>query len=107
MEGDLAEIIVDTFVRRAFGLYAIVIVVGGLIALAVLSVRAYASRLFSEIERKLARLDHVEEQLSRLIAELPLHYQRRDEAIREYTAMNAKLDRLWDALVEMRGGRRG
>lgn len=103
MEGDIAEVIVDNFVRKAFGLYAMVIVVGGLIGLAVLSVRAYTSRLFSEIERKLAWLDHVEEQLSRLIAELPLHYQRRDDATREYTAMNAKLDRLWDALVEMRG----
>ncbi len=42
--------------------------------------------------------------LKRLIAELPIHYQRREDAIREYTAVNAKLDRIWEALIEVRNG---
>jgi len=34
------------------------------------------------------------------LAELPLHYQRREDAIREYAAINAKLDKLYDLLLK-------
>ena len=41
--------------------------------------------------------------LKRLVAELPLHYQRREDAIREYTTINAKIDRLTEVLIDIRG----
>lgn len=102
MEGDVVGAVADALFAKALGLYAVVAVAVGLIGLAALSVRAYAQRVVGEIERKLARLQTVEEQLAQLLAGLPLHYQRRDDAIREYTAMNAKLDRLWEALASLR-----
>lgn len=84
-----------------------------LIAGFMLVARAYARQTLGQIDARLDQIkdvahevNRVDADLRRLIAELPLHYQRRDEAIREYTAMNAKLDRLWDALVEMRGPQR-
>ena len=41
-------------------------------------------------------------EFARLRAVLPLHYQRRDDSIREYTAMNAKLDRIYELIMESR-----
>lgn len=71
--------------------------------------RWFAARLISDVDARLARIEavareveRVDNALQRLLAELPLHYQRRDDAIREYTAMNAKLDRVWETLLEMR-----
>lgn len=69
----------------------------------------FAARLLTDIEKKLARVDSVAQEVERvdgevkrLLAELPLHYQRRDDAIREYTAINAKLDRLYEVIMESR-----
>lgn len=82
---------------------------GGVFAL----LKWFAGRLLSDIEERLARIDavahevdRVDGDLKRLLAELPIHYQRREDAIREYTAMNAKLDRIWEALIEVRNGNR-
>ncbi len=82
---------------------------GGIFAL----LKWFAGRLLSDIEGRLARIDavayevdRVDGDLKRLLAELPIHYQRREDAIREYTAMNAKLDRIWEALIEVRNGNR-
>ncbi|MCX8018354.1 MAG: hypothetical protein N2690_10710 [Rhodocyclaceae bacterium] len=72
----------------------------------------FAARLLNDIEKKLSRIDalshevdRVDADLKRLMAEMPIHYQRREDAIREYTAMNAKLDRIWEALLEVRNAR--
>ncbi|MEW6560641.1 MAG: hypothetical protein AB1412_10660 [Pseudomonadota bacterium] len=83
------------------------VVLGGVFAL----LRWFAARLLSDIEAQLERIDavarevdRVDGDLKRLMAELPIHYQRREDAIREYTAVNAKLDRIWEALIEVRNG---
>lgn len=80
-------------------------VLGGVFGL----LKWFAGRLLSDIEEKLARIDaisseveRVDSDLKRMMAELPLHYQRREDAIREYTAMNAKLDRIYELIMEIR-----
>lgn len=57
---------------------------------------------FDRMEQRLTEVDKLESEFSRLRAELPLHYQRRDDSIREYTAMNAKLDRIYELIMESR-----
>lgn len=80
-------------------------VLGGVFAL----LKWFAGRLLADIEERLSRIDalarevdRVDADLKRLEAELPLHYQRRDDAIREYTSLNAKLDRVYEVLMEMK-----
>ena len=46
-----------------------------------------------------ASLKRTDADLRRLIAQLPIEYQRREDSIRETTAMNAKLDRIYEILV--------
>jgi hypothetical protein len=77
-------------------------VLGGVFAL----LKWFAARLLVDIEQKLTRIDdvarevgRVDAEVKRLIAELPLHYQRRDDAIREYTVINVKLDRLYELIL--------
>ena len=69
----------------------------------------FARRMLADIDARLARIDDVAREVGRvdadlktLIAEMPLHYQRREDAIREYTAINAKLDRLYEAMLEIK-----
>lgn len=83
-------------------------VLGGVFAL----LKWFAGRLLADIEERLSRIDalarevdRVDADLKRLVAEMPIHYQRREDAIREYTAVNAKLDRIWEALLEVRNAR--
>ncbi|MEW5790019.1 MAG: hypothetical protein ACOY4L_09050 [Pseudomonadota bacterium] len=71
---------------------------GGVFAL----LKWFAGRLLSDIEARLTRIDDLESRFERLMAELPLHYQRREDAIREFTTINTKLDRLYELLA--RGG---
>jgi len=82
-------------------------VLGGVFAL----LRWFAARLLSDIEERLSRIDivarevdRVDSDLKRLLAELPLHYQRREDAIREYTAINVKLDRLYELILKEHEG---
>ena len=63
----------------------------------------FAGRMIDEIETRLKRIDDLESRFERLMAELPLHYQRREDAIREYTTINAKIDRLTEVLIDIRG----
>lgn len=72
------------------------IVIGVLFAL----LKWFAQRLLADIDARLRRIDEVERRLERITAEMPQHYQRRDDAIREYTAINAKLDRLYELLMK-------
>lgn len=57
---------------------------------------------FDRMEQRLTEVDKLESEFARLRTELPLHYQRRDDSIREYTAMNAKLDRIYELIMEAR-----
>ena len=72
-------------------------------------VRWTVQRIMKDIDDKFVRMDDVQQQmvrvdadLKRLIAEMPLYYQRREDAIRDYTSINTKLDRLYEILVMMR-----
>ena len=75
------------------------IVLGGVFGL----LKWFAGRMIDEIETRLKRIDDLESRFDRLMAELPLHYQRREDAIREYTTINAKIDRLTEVLIDIRG----
>lgn len=59
----------------------------------------FASRIIADIDQRLARIDEVERKVEKLMAELPIYYQRREDAVREYTSINAKLDRLYELIV--------
>lgn len=72
----------------------------------------FARRMLANIDERLARIDEVAREvgrvdadLKRLIAELPLHYQRREDAIREYTSINAQLGRVYEVLMELKHDR--
>lgn len=105
MEGDV--------MLAGAGLPAVLAVGGAVLGGVVALLRWFAVRLLANIEARLERIDavarevgRVDADLKRLVAELPIHYQRREDAIREYTAVNAKLDRIWEALIEVRNGNR-
>lgn len=74
-------------------------VLGGGVAL----LQWFAKRLLSDIVERIEdvarEVGRVDAEVKRLIAELPLHYQRRDDAIREYTVINVKLDRLYELIL--------
>jgi hypothetical protein len=91
MEGD----VMDAGVTLPMLLSVGGLIVGGVFAL----LKWFATRLLDDIESRLRRIDELENRFERLMAELPLHYQRREDAIREYTAINAKLDRLYELLA--------
>lgn len=65
-------------------------------------IRQLVVRHVSEFEDRIGDLmtqtRKLDGELGALRAELPLHYHRREDAIREYTAINAKLDRLYEVL---------
>lgn len=61
--------------------------------------RWFAGRLLSDIDARLARIDDIEARVDKLIADLPVHYMRREDHIRELTAIHAKLDRLYEILL--------
>jgi HAMP domain-containing protein len=75
------------------------VVLGGVFGL----FKWFAGRMIDEIETRLKRIDDLETRFERLMTELPLHYQRREDAIREYTTINAKIDRLTEVLIDIRG----
>jgi hypothetical protein len=91
MEGDVMSAGVSLPVLLSVG----GVIVGGVFAL----LKWFAARLLDDIESRLRRIDDLENRFERLMAELPLHYQRREDAIREYTAINTKLDRLYELLA--------
>jgi len=92
----------------SFGLMltAGLVVLGGVFGLLRwLAVRLVAATIkkideaIGQMDKVVSRVDTVEERLDRHLTELPLHYQRRDDAIREYTAINVKLDRLYELML--------
>lgn len=77
-------------------------VLGGMFAL----LKWFAARLLADIEARLARIDavarevdRVDADLKRLTAELPINYQRRDDAIREMNAANERYQRVLDNFI--------
>lgn len=84
--------------------------VGAVVGVMAGLVRWMGQRIMADIDARLGRMDdvmgevsRVDGDLKRLVAELPMHYQRREDAIREYTTINAKIDRLTEVLIDIRG----
>lgn len=94
IEGD---VVLGSFMPLIIGVGGALI--GGVFVL----LKWFSSRLLSDIDKRLARIDDLERRFEQLIADLPLHYQRKEDAVRELTTINAKLDRLYELLV--RGGK--
>ena len=87
-----------------------VMMIGVVVGLMVGLVRWMGQRIMADIDARMGRIDgvmnevaRVDADLKRVVAELPMHYQRRDDAIREYTTINAKIDRLTEVLIDIRG----
>ena len=68
--------------------------------------RWFAVRLLGDIDERLdahARdVARIDEAMQRLIADLPIHYQRREDAVREIAALHAKLDRIYELVIALR-----
>lgn len=62
----------------------------------------FAGRMMAELEEKLRRIDDLETRVEQYIADMPIHYQRREDAIREYAALQAKLDRIYELIMEIK-----
>lgn len=87
-----------------------VMLIGVVVGLMAGLVRWMGQRIMADIDARMGRIDgvmnevaRVDADLKRLVAELPIHYQRREDAIREYTTINAKIDRLTEVLIDIRG----
>jgi hypothetical protein len=78
---------------------AVSVILGGVWAMG----RMLLTRVVNELEVRMAgheaRLERLDADFRKLLADLPSHYQQREDAIREYTAINAKLDRLYELML--------
>lgn len=82
-----------------WALSVIVLFFGSVIGGALWTIRTMAQRLLTDLDQRLIRIDavaldvqRVDTDLKRLMIELPLHYQRREDAIRETTVILARID---------------
>lgn len=71
------------------------LVLGGVFGL----LKWFMHRMVTEIDARLKRIDEIEGRFERLLSDLPMHYQRREDSIREYTALNAKVDRIYELML--------
>jgi len=77
-------------------------VLGGLFGM----LKWFASRMLSDIDERLdahARdVARIDDAMQRLVAEMPIHYHRREDAVREIAAMHSKLDRIYELVISLR-----
>jgi cell division protein FtsB len=71
-------------------------VLGGVFGL----LRWFAARLLQDIEQRLARIDEVDARMKALVANLPLQYQRRDDAIREMAQADERYQRAVEQIIK-------
>jgi cell division protein FtsB len=92
MEGDLlmGALNMPTAVAVALA------VLGGVFGL----LRWFAARLLQDIEQRLARIDEVDARMKALVANLPLQYQRRDDAIREMAQADERYQRAVEQIIK-------
>ena len=81
-------------------------VVGAALGALFLMGRAFAARLARDFDERLARIDRIGDEISRIDAELarlrielPMHYIRRDDHVRDITSVSLKLDRIYELLL--------
>jgi hypothetical protein len=81
-------------------------IIGALAGALFLVLRAALARFTQQMDERLARIERVTEEiaridgeLARLRAELPVHYIRRDDHIRDITTLSVKLDRIYELLL--------
>ncbi|PIQ25401.1 hypothetical protein COW20_15175 [bacterium (Candidatus Blackallbacteria) CG13_big_fil_rev_8_21_14_2_50_49_14] len=80
-------------------------------------IQRLVSKVFSSFEKKVAEenkqfiaqleanrleLQRVEAEFRKLLVELPIQYQRRDDTIRDQTVLNAKLDKVYEIMLELK-----
>lgn len=73
----------------------VMVLFGGMFAL----LRWMIGNFLANIKESLKRVAQLESRFESLLADLPMHYQMRDDSIREYTAINARLDRIYELLA--------
>lgn len=71
-------------------------VLGGVFAL----LKWFAARLLQDLEQRLQRIEDVDSRMKSLIADLPLHYQRRDDAIREMAQADERYQRAVEQIIK-------
>jgi|GEM_PF-1448520 len=83
----------------AWLLPAAVLLIGGVVGVAAWTVRTMAQRLIAELDRRLMRIDdvagevqRVDGDLKKLMIELPIHYQRREDAVRDTATLMVRID---------------
>lgn len=98
MEGD----ILAGLMRWQVSVWAI----GALLGAVALMARGFANRLMREIDQRFERLEsmaaeirRIDAELTGLRTELPLHYIRREDHIRDMSAITIKLDRIHEMLL--------
>lgn len=60
----------------------------------------FAARLLADIETKLSRVDAMEDRIDRILADLPLSYQRREDFVREMKNADDRYHRIVDSVIE-------
>lgn len=83
---------------------AIIGLLAGWTAFLVGVIRVLIQRMIGSLDRRMdeqvRQWNQTDADLKRLMTDLPLYYQRRDDAIREYATINSKLDRLYELMVK-------
>jgi len=85
----------------------------GLAALQIGSVKFFLDRYLAQIDKRFDQIDReiqgvgmdrsrLQEEMLRLQADLPLHYVRREDDIRNQATINAKLDALYRKIEEIK-----
>ena len=81
-------------------------IIGALAGALFLTLRAALGRFTQQMDERLGRIERVTDEiariegdLARLRAELPEHYIRRDDHIRDITTLSVKLDRIYELVL--------
>ncbi len=78
---------------------AVSVILGGVWTMGKMLITRVVSELEGRMDGHENKLERLEGDFRKLLADLPSHYQQREDAIREYTAINTKLDRLYELML--------
>jgi DNA anti-recombination protein RmuC len=91
MEGDV--------LAGALGLPSLAAFAGAVLAGVFGLLRWFAVRLLADIDQRLRRIDEIERRVDQLLADLPLHYQRREDTIRELAQADERYQRAVEQII--------